>query len=87
MSGSSDKIIPNIIACAWLGSGLTGPLENPGHVVAIVARDHLPALLGALLELSRLHPLLLVIEDGHAIDGESIELLHQLSAQLKGTAP
>jgi Na+/proline symporter len=38
-----------IIACAWLGSALTGPLENPGHVVAIVARDHLPALLGALL--------------------------------------
>ncbi|HMB68400.1 MAG TPA: sodium:solute symporter family protein, partial [bacterium] len=38
-----------IIACAWLGGGLTGPLDNPGHVLAFVARDHLPALLGALL--------------------------------------
>jgi Na+/proline symporter len=38
-----------IIASAWLGSALTGELENPGHVVAIAARDHLPAFLGALL--------------------------------------
>jgi Na+/proline symporter len=38
-----------IIGSAWIGSALTGPLENPGHVLAVVARDHLPALLGALL--------------------------------------
>jgi Na+/proline symporter len=38
-----------IIADAWIGSALTGPLEHPGHVLAFVARDHLPAALGALL--------------------------------------
>jgi Na+/proline symporter len=38
-----------IIGCAWMGSALTGPLENPGHVLAVVARDHVPALLGAVL--------------------------------------
>jgi Na+/proline symporter len=38
-----------IIACAWMGSALTGPLESPGYVLAVVARDHLPALLGAVL--------------------------------------
>jgi len=38
-----------IIACAWMGSALTGPLANPGHVLAVVARDHVPAALGALL--------------------------------------
>jgi Na+/proline symporter len=38
-----------IIACAWIGSGLTGPLEHPGHVLVLVARDHLPAILGGLL--------------------------------------
>jgi len=38
-----------IIGSAWVGSALTGPLDNPGHVLAIVARDHVPVLLGALL--------------------------------------
>lgn len=38
-----------IIGCAWLGSGLVGELDSPGHVLVIVARDHLPVLLGALL--------------------------------------
>ncbi len=38
-----------IIACAWVGSGLVGPLDNPGHILAVLARDQLPALLGALL--------------------------------------
>ncbi len=38
-----------IILCAWLGSALTGPLDSPGHVLAIVARDHVPVALGALL--------------------------------------
>jgi Na+/proline symporter len=38
-----------IIANAWIGSALTGPLDHPGHVIAYVARDHLPTALGALL--------------------------------------
>jgi len=38
-----------IIACAWMGSAITGPLEHPGHVLAIVAKNELPALLGAVL--------------------------------------
>lgn len=38
-----------IIACAWIGSSLTGPLDHPGHVLALVARDHVPVALGALL--------------------------------------
>jgi Na+/proline symporter len=38
-----------IILNAWIGSALTGPLEHPGHVLAFVARDHLPAALGAVL--------------------------------------
>ena len=38
-----------IIGSAWIGSSLTGALEDPGRVIAIVARDHLPALLGAVL--------------------------------------
>jgi SSS family solute:Na+ symporter len=38
-----------IILSAWMGSALTGELANPGHVLAIVASSHLPALLGAVL--------------------------------------
>lgn len=41
-----------IILTAWAGSALEwqgGNLERPGRVIAYVARDHLPVVLGALL--------------------------------------
>lgn len=38
-----------IIGSAWIGSALTGPLDNPGHVLVFVARDHLPVAVGSLL--------------------------------------
>lgn len=38
-----------IILSAWIGSALTGPLDHPAHVLAYVARDHLPVALGAML--------------------------------------
>ena len=38
-----------IILCAWVASSLEPDLEIHGRVIAYAARDHLPALLGALL--------------------------------------
>jgi len=38
-----------IILAAWMGSALAPGLDAPGQVLAVVARDHLPAALGALL--------------------------------------
>jgi Na+/proline symporter len=49
LAGGVALLEIGIILSAWLGSGLTGELANPGHVLAIVARSHLPALLGAVL--------------------------------------
>lgn len=38
-----------IIASAWVGSALTGPLERPAHVLPLIARDFMPLWLGSIL--------------------------------------